>query len=306
MAGGGREVATKDGDLRTLTCLDCNATAKFISADGAAYFKLMHAGHRVVEGGAAGSGPLSEAKGESKGGTPPSARRKGAFESMVGQDEAAGRHAAGHEEPHPEGREPKGQEEPPRKEEKDEAQSAGPPPPPEPSSQPAGERSTDQTSPAGPPGVAGQGGLLLSGTSFIESTPAAEADARRVSKALAKLRWNVTPPYTVSMVFSDILCITSESASIGQDLVELVEALGYSFSGFEANNSRPLAWFKKKEEQPPEPAPPPRPDAARLDELAKAIRDQATQIEREMAKIDEERKTVAEKLKVLPPEGEQG
>lgn len=310
-------MAFEDGGVRSLTCLDCNTSAKFISPDGEAYFKLTHAGHRVVEGGKTGAFSAPEGGAGGPDAARSATRRNGSFESMFGEaaeapaeepstpetDEAA----PGESDAEP-------QEERPRKGKRAKRKAETSRPPAGPVRQPART-----------PQMLGHGDLLLARTSFIESTEGAEVEVQRVSKALAKLRWNITPPYTVSMMFSDILCITSDSPSIGKEVVDLVEALGYTFSGFEANNSRPLAWFKKKEEEekkeegdikkeagspteeaPPVPEAPVQPDATELDELAQTIRDQGAQIEKEMAQIDEERRMVAERLKALSPEGEQG
>lgn len=157
----------------------------------------------------------------------------------------------------------------------------------------------------GAPHVISGDEILLARTSYIEDRAEAEQEARRVSKALKQLRWNITPPYTISMLFSDILCITSESETIERGLIEKIEGLGYSFSGFEANNSRPLAWFKRKErEEPPESQAPE--DAAKLEELARTVHDQGAEIEKEMARINEERRKIAEDLKTLAPAGESG
>ena len=146
--------------------------------------------------------------------------------------------------------------------------------------------------------------VFLAGTSYIEDTVEAALEAIRVAKALKQFRWNVTPPYAISTIFSDILCITSESGSISKELIEKIEGLGYSFSGFEANNSRPLAWFKRKEE-PELPSGPETPaDATKLEELARAIRSQGTEIEKEMARLDEERRRIAQDFKTLAPSGD--
>ena len=156
----------------------------------------------------------------------------------------------------------------------------------------------------GSPQSFGGSEVFLASTSYIEDTSEAQLEARRVSKALKQIRWNVTPPYAISTIFSDILCITSESGSIPKALIDKIEGLGYSFSGFEANNSRPLAWIKRKEEPEPPAQPRARADAAELDELARTIQDQGTEIEKEMTRLEEERRKIAEDLKTLAPAGE--
>ena len=154
------------------------------------------------------------------------------------------------------------------------------------------------------PRAVGGSEVFLASTSYIDDTAEAALEARRVSKALKQFRWNVTPPYAISTIFSDLLCITSESGSISKALIEKIEGLGYTFSGFEASNSRPLAWFKRREE-PGHPAQAQAPaDTAQLDDLARTIQDQGAEIEKEMARLDKERREIAENLKTLTTAGQ--
>lgn len=315
------------GGVRGLYCLDCDESTRYISSDGDAYFRLTHAGHRVVQrdpAGEEGPSPGVEAgavvvpqAGNAPGSHAPRGPTKspGSFESMFSRVQPViepEHHEALPEPPEEgarrrrkaEGEEPRqGKEKPARPEAPSRARQGTSPPPPR--REGPGEKREETT----PQAVSG-GELLMARTTYIEDTAEAQMEVRRVSKALKEFRWNVTPPYTISMLFSDILCITSESASIAKELIDKIEELGYSFSGFEANNSRPLAWFKRKEEQEPPAAPPqePQPPAEdpKLQELVRTIQDQGAMLEKEMARLEEERKKIADELKTLPPTADSG
>jgi hypothetical protein len=283
----------RDG-IRTVRCIDCGESSRSFSPFGESYFRLRHAGHRLSldarsepDGRPPEGGPSSsDAEVKGAGSTPARGRttadspspREGAGADAAGTDASTQTHRAG------KGTKAEGRGTGARVKAKD---------PPEAGGSAGLEAEADGVTPL----LTSEGDLLLANPYYVEGTHAAEFEARRVSKVLAEFRWNITPPYTIAMLFSDILCLTSDAGSIRRDLVERIEKEGYAFSGFEANNSRPLAWFKRRSEEEPEPHT--RLDPAKLQELSKAVRDQSVEIESEMAKIEREREQVAEALKLL-------
>jgi hypothetical protein len=180
----------------------------------------------------------------------------------------------------------------------------------------AAERRERKASPAQQKEAAGQpakpaaasvfrsGELMLARSSYIEDSDEAAAEARRVSKVLAEFRWNVTPPYAISMIFADSLCITSDVGPLARELVDRIELLGYSFVAFEASNSRPMAWFKRKRAPPqPEPKVGEHAETTELEGLMSAIRSQSAEIETQREKLEAERRELEERLRLLKGEG---
>jgi len=87
--------------------------------------------------------------------------------------------------------------------------------------------------------------LFLAKFSYIQEGGEFREEARRVSSVLREFRWNVKPPYVISVITDDILAIKSQTGVISSRLVQRMESLGYNFVALEAPDGTPTVWFKR-------------------------------------------------------------
>jgi hypothetical protein len=93
--------------------------------------------------------------------------------------------------------------------------------------------------------------LLVANSFYMKDGEEVGKEALRVSRALKELRWGVKPPYLISVIIDDNVGIEANSDAIMADLVEKIESIGYKFVAVNAPNSKPTAWFKRKNAEPP-------------------------------------------------------
>lgn len=153
-------------------------------------------------------------------------------------------------------------EEPPMPAHADEE--ASPPPAPEPAEAtappplektPSAKRSKKKAQPVAeePPRVpeAKDEYLLVSKSWYVQGGNQNRQEAVRVSKVLKEFRWKVEPVYTIGVMLDDLLSIETSKNEITRPLIERIEGAGYRLTAVVVEQGKPVAWFKRNQEDPP-------------------------------------------------------
>jgi hypothetical protein len=93
--------------------------------------------------------------------------------------------------------------------------------------------------------------LLVSKSWYVQGGNQNRQEAVRVSKVLKEFRWKVEPVYTIGVMLDDLLSIETSKNEITRPLIERIEGAGYRLTAVVVEQGKPVAWFKRNQEDPP-------------------------------------------------------